>query len=200
MNIQQLYNDFATKYQQQTESIQYQDIINKRFQELGIWDEIKGKVIELGAGTGNVTKMIQQYTDVEQVCVDFSEKMLSILKEWIIQKNLTIQTICMDVKDISVLDEKFDMVISCGMIEYVDFRNLAKELRLILKPNGKLLLLISRRSLLNFFVVKLYWKGNIYSETEIREILETEHYKNIEICELSNKYFENWYYIVRCSL
>ena len=200
MNIQQLYNDFATKYQQQTESIQYQDIINKRFQELGIWDEIKGKVIELGAGTGNVTKMIQQYTDTEQVCVDFSEKMLSMLKEWIIQKNLTIQTICMDVKNISVLDEKFDMVISCGMIEYVDFRNLAKELRLILKPNGKLLLLISRRSLLNFFVVKLYWKGNIYSETEIREILETENYKNIEICELSNKYFENWYYIVRCSL
>ena len=88
MNIQQLYNDFTTKYQQQTESIQYQDIINRRFQELGIWDEIKGKVIELGAGTGNVTKMIQQYTDTEQVCVDFSEKMLSMLKEWIIQKNL----------------------------------------------------------------------------------------------------------------
>lgn len=203
MDIQKLYNNFFIKYNAQTQKINYKKIINKRFQELGLWDLIQSKnnILELGCGSGNLTELISRYTNKKMLCIDFSKNMLSILEEWIKENNKrNISTLMLDVNDISNINNEFDLIISSGMIEYVNFRTLLRDIRKLLNPEGQLIFLISRNTVLNWFVVKLYWKAKIYSEIEILQVLEEENYKNIEIYDLSDKYFENWYYIVKCSL
>ena len=97
--------------------------------------------------------------------IDFSKNMLSILEEWIKENNKrNISTLMLDVNDISNINNEFDLIISSGMIEYVDFRKLLRDIRKLLNPKGQLIFLISRNSVLNWFVVNLYWKAKTYTQ------------------------------------
>jgi cyclopropane fatty-acyl-phospholipid synthase-like methyltransferase len=206
MNIKNLYNNYGIQYIEQTKYLNYKIIINDRLTELNLWDLIKTKknILELGCGNGNLTKLIyNNMNDSKLTCIDFSETMLNLLKKWIYNSNIkNIKTILMDIINIKHILNKniFDLIISAGMIEYIDFENFLKNIKHLANINTDIIFFISKKNIINWLTISLYWKGKIYSKQEILNLLHKTKYKNIEIYDLSKNYLNDWYYIVKCNI
>ncbi len=102
---------------------------------------LKGKILEVGIGTG---KNIEYYNNNARVVgIDFSEKMLEEAREKLIKsgkKNITLKQ--MDVENINFKDNSFDYVItSCVFCSVPNPVNGLKEIRRVLKPTGKLIMI-----------------------------------------------------------
>ncbi len=107
--------------------------------------EVYGKVLEVGVGTG---KNIPYYApDVEVAAIDFSKKMLekARAKYQHIFPNVTF--VEMDVQQLGFFDDRFDCVVTSCVFCSVPLPILGlKEIRRVLKPGGKLIMLEHVRS------------------------------------------------------
>ena len=136
-------------------------------------------------------------------CIDFSETMLNLLKKWIYNSNIkNIKTILMDIIYIKHILNKniFDLIISAGMIEYIDFEKFLKNIKHLANINTDIIFFISKKNIINWLTISLYWKGKIYNKQEILNLLHKTKYRNIEIYDLSKNYLNDWYYIVKCNI
>ena len=102
---------------------------------------LKGKILEVGIGTG---KNIEYYNkEAEVVGIDFSEKMLQIAKEKLVKlrkKNITLKQ--MDVENLKFGDNSFDYVVTtCVFCSVPDPIKGLEEIRRVLKPTGKLIMI-----------------------------------------------------------
>mgnify|MGYP001073404017 CR=1 FL=1 len=69
----------------------------------------KGKILEIGAGTGRITiPLLRQGLDI--TALDIAPRMLKILKEKTKKENLSVKTICADMRKFKLRD-KFEAVI-----------------------------------------------------------------------------------------
>ncbi|MBV7275862.1 class I SAM-dependent methyltransferase [Clostridium sp. PL3] len=107
--------------------------------------DLKGKVLEVGVGTG---KNIPYYPDdVEITAIDFSEKMLEKAKEKAKILNKQVQLIQMDAQNMDFADNTFDMVFTtCVFCSVPDPVKGLKEIRRVCKPNGKIIMIEHVRS------------------------------------------------------
>lgn len=71
--------------------------------------KVNGKVLELTSGTGRVSLPLLN-SGIDLTCVDYSEKMLEILKEKVRQKKLECPIHKMDITELS-LNEKYNLII-----------------------------------------------------------------------------------------
>jgi len=112
---------------------------------LEVAKELKGKVLEVGVGTG---KNIPYYPDSASVtAIDFSFKMLfkAIVKAKKLNKN--VELIQMDVQNMSFDDNTFDTVFTtCVFCSVPDPIKGLKEIRRVCKPNGKIIMIEHVRS------------------------------------------------------
>lgn len=127
--------------------------------------ELKGKVLEVGVGTG---KNIPYYPDdIDITAIDFSSKMLekARLKAEKFKKNVDL--IQMDAQNMDFQDNAFDMVFTtCVFCSVPDPIKGLVEIRRVCKPNGKIIMIEHVRSenkiigtimdLLNPVIVNLY--------------------------------------------
>jgi len=102
---------------------------------------LKGKILEVGIGTG---KNIGYYNKkAEVVGIDFSEKMLQIAKEKLVKsgmRNITLKQ--MDVENLKFKDNSFDYVVTtCVFCSVPNPIKGLKEIRRVLKPNGRLIMI-----------------------------------------------------------
>lgn len=111
-----------------------------------LWSMVKGDVIlEAGVGTG---KNIEYYPDGRQMyAVDFAPNMIAIAREKAKKLNRNVDLRVMDIQSLEFPDNFFDAVVtSCVFCSVPDPVKGLKELKRVLKANGKIYMLEHVRS------------------------------------------------------
>lgn len=99
------------------------------------------KVLDAGAGTGQFTlAILRRFPDAKIVAFDLNENMIEELKITLKNKGLTksVKTFIANASNPipQVGSEKFDLVVTCGVLEYVYPEDTIKNLANHLKPTG----------------------------------------------------------------
>ena len=105
-----------------------------------VWNEAKGRVLEVGVGTG---KNMEYYTDeIDVTAIDFSEKMLekAAIRAQTLSKKVDLRL--MDVQGLQFPDEFFDTVITtCVFCSVPDPIKGLKEIKRVCKKDGRIIML-----------------------------------------------------------
>jgi ubiquinone/menaquinone biosynthesis C-methylase UbiE len=111
-----------------------------------------GKILEVGIGTGHNIRFYPPGRNI--IGIDISEGMLSKAKTKALNYPGNIHLLSMDVENLAFKDHSFDTIVtSCVFCSVPDPIAGLKEIRRVLKPNGKLLMyehVLSQRRLLKF--------------------------------------------------
>ncbi len=186
--IQARYDRIATFYDLFAKPMELMALKKWR---LDIMKELKGKVLEVGVGTG---KNIEFYPDnVEITGIDFSYKMLSIAKKTANELGKKVNLIQMDVENMHFPDNYFDMVFTtCVFCSVPNPIKGLQEIRRVCKAKGKIIMVEHVRSekkvlglimdILNPLTVTLYG-ANINRRTV--ENIYQSGYTNVEVSNLS---------------
>ena len=126
----------------------FYDLFSKRGEKrwfskwkIQFFSPLKDSILEVGIGTG---KSINFYSkDARVIGIDFSEKMLKKAEERLItsgKENITLKQ--MDVENLEFKDNTFDYVVTaCVFCSVPNPVKGLKEIRRVLKPEGKLIML-----------------------------------------------------------
>ena len=114
-----------------------------------VWQQAKGKVLEVGVGTG---KNIEYYPEsITVIAIDFSEKMLEKAKAKAEQFHKIVDLRLMDAQKLEFPDETFDTVITtCVFCSDPDPVKGLKEIQRVLKKDGQIIMLEHVRSKMPF--------------------------------------------------
>ncbi len=127
------WDNFAVKFDFLTRYSEWRWDAPKR----GIFSKATGKVIMIGAGTGNDFKFFP--SDVKITAIDFSQKMLDIAKNKTQQSPSPVELKLEDVQSLSCKDETFNSAItSCVFCSVPDPVKGLKEVFRVLKSGGTL--------------------------------------------------------------
>lgn len=112
---------------------------------INIAKELKGKILEVGVGTG---KNIEYYPEKADItAIDFSGKMLEKARNRAVKFNKKVDLLLMDAQNMEFPDNTFDMVFTtCVFCSVTDPVKGLKEIRRICKPDGKIIMLEHVRS------------------------------------------------------
>ncbi len=104
-------------------------------------DNKRIKVLDAGAGTGQFTlAILRRFPNAKIVAFDLNENMIEELKITLKNKGLTrsvrtfIANASYPIADVG--DEKFDLIVTCGVLEYVYPEDTIRNLTNYLKPTG----------------------------------------------------------------
>lgn len=76
----------------------------------------------------------------------------------------------------------YDLIVSAAMLEYVPRERIADALRGLrqrLKPDGHMVLFMTRRNLLTRPLIGLWWASNLYSKRELRDAFQAAEFSAI---------------------
>jgi ubiquinone/menaquinone biosynthesis C-methylase UbiE len=144
-----------------------------KIEELKLKNKKEIKLLEAGVGTG---KNIKYYPDgIEIYAIDFSPKMIKEAGKKAKKFNKDVKLMEMDIQDLDFEDNYFDLIVtSCVFCSVPDPVKGLKELKRVLKKDGRILMLEHMRSqneLVGKFMdwfnwVSLYtWGANINRKT-----------------------------------
>ncbi|MCR8850332.1 class I SAM-dependent methyltransferase [Rossellomorea sp. SC111] len=141
--------------------------------------DLKGKrVMDLGCGTGGLSKYCIEMGASAVVGVDISEKMIS--RALVENNDENIKYVCSPIEDLSYPIEPFDLIVSSLAIHYIeDYESLIRKLHTLLNPNGILIYSIehpvvtARKDMRNWWKnengERLHWALDHYREEGKRE-------------------------------
>ena len=99
-------------------------------------------VLDVACGTGDLSIELQQNAEAKIVGTDFCRPMLAVAQDKNPKNNLKIPYLEADGMNLAFADETFDAAtIAFGLRNFSNWENGLRELRRILKPNGKLVIL-----------------------------------------------------------
>jgi len=114
------------------------------------------KILEIGCGNGEFSRRFLN-NGADMHCVDISPKLIKALKEKYAGTNLRFEIA--DIENLSYPDEYFDAIIGNGVLHHLDLEICLKEIRRVLKKNGKI-----------FFCEPNMLNPEVFLETNIRWI------------------------------
>ena len=107
--------------------------------------QTKGKIIELGIGTGRNLPYYPRGCDI--IGEDLTEKMLEIARSLALNLGLSVTLLTMDVEDLAFKDNTFDTVLcTLSLCTVPNPIHALYEMKRVCKPEGKILLLEHVRS------------------------------------------------------
>ena len=122
--------------------------IDKRWRRLvrqklqTILDEPSGIVLDVACGTGDLSIELQSHAKAKLIGTDFCRPMLAVAAEKNDANSLSIPYIEGDAMNLGFADDSFDAVtIAFGLRNLSNFRDGLAELRRVLKPDGRLVVL-----------------------------------------------------------
>jgi ubiquinone/menaquinone biosynthesis C-methylase UbiE len=148
--VRQQYNQLAAVYDQR-----WKRYVTDTLKFLKVWVHLSSteRVLDIACGTGEFERIVLAEQSTQQIVgVDISEQMLAIAK----QKLCSFPTVSFQIANASALsfaDHSFDIVVSANAFHYFDDPMLSlKEMRRVLKPNGRVIILDWCR---DFFVCRI---------------------------------------------
>jgi len=128
--------------------------------DLGITDD--SLVLDAGSGTGVITLAFQSagLKPKHMVAVDLSRKSLEVARSQFRKDNRCddrrISVSQSNILELPFGDETFDLVLTCGVLEYVPLGDGIKELSRVIKKGGKLILIPVKPSFVGSVLEILY--------------------------------------------
>ena len=110
-----------------------------------LWHGITGDVLEVGVGTG---ANIPYYPREARVCaIDFSPRMLDRARRRARELGADVRLMLMDAQELAFADDSFDVVVAtCVFCSVPDAVRGRREIRRVLRPTGRLVMLEHMRS------------------------------------------------------
>ena len=160
------------------------------------------KVLDAGAGTGLVTRVLYSLAREKGLsrivfhAFDLTQAMLDVFQRWIDAEGAesAISTRVQDVLHLETLPpawSDYDLIVTSTMLEYVLPASLDKALAGLiglLKPGGKMIWLLSGRTLPMRFFVGWLWRANLYTKSELEAVLAKAGAVNVEYLSLPRPY------------
>lgn len=151
----------------------YRDSVAKFLKSLEFEIGPDSMVLDAGSGTGIVTLAFHQagFRPAKTVAFDLSGNSLQIASEqfgkekYADSKNIV--PVQGNILRMPFADESFDLVLSCGVLEYVPLDDGLKEFARVLKPEGQLVLLPVKPSLVGS-VLELLYNFKIHPPENVR--------------------------------
>lgn len=175
----------------------------KRFFKPSDYLHANTKILDAGCGTGIVTRVLyaiakeKGYDNIIFHAFDLTQAPLNTFQDWIHKngaKHITLkQADVLDIKSDSDWKD-YDLIVTAGMLEYLPpekMRQALNNFKQHLKANGRLLIFITRRSLITKLLVELWWKANIYHEKEIKKIFRDIGFREVKFMSMATKYFDS---------
>lgn len=142
-------------------------------------DLVNKKILELGCGTGRMTKRLARYTD-DLTAIDISDAMLKEI-------DMGIETRCIDMDEMDFESDTFDIVTATGSLECVeDLAQVFNEVYRVLKRGGKFLFSLHNKALhisfytwVKSFNRKTYFKTDHFSWRCIKKLLKASGFTPI---------------------
>ena len=96
--------------------------------------------LEIGCGNGHGTKLIKKYFAPRNIVgIDLDERMIRLAKKR--NNDRSISFLVMDASKLNFPDKYFDAIFDFGMMHHIqDWKDCLKELRRVLKDDGKIIL------------------------------------------------------------
>ncbi len=140
----------------------YRSSVAKYLESLDLNLDENSLVLDAGSGTGIVTLGFQSagFRPKKTVALDLSFNSLEVSRnEFQKDENTDAGNICAvqgNVIEMPFADETFDLVLTCGVLEYVPLKDGLKELARVLKTGAKLVLIPVKPSLVGAVLEILY--------------------------------------------
>lgn len=156
------------------------------------------KILDAGCGTGVITRVLYQlawekgYQGVQFHAFDLTASMLDVFQEWITEHEAT--NIELQQADVLALEglpsnwNEYDIIVVSAMLEYLPTERVQEALRnlmQLLKSEGILLLIVTRRNLITRWLAEKWWQTKVYEESEIRSVLRGLGFNEIISRDLS---------------
>lgn len=139
-------------------------------------------VLDGGSGTGIVTLGFHEacFRPRQTIAFDLSGKSLKIAQEQFRKEkkadHARISAVQGNILDLPFNDNTFDLVLTCGVLEYVSLDLGLREMSRVLKPGGKLVFIPVKPSLVGS-VLEFLYKFKIHPVENVRKI--SQQYFNI---------------------
>jgi ubiquinone/menaquinone biosynthesis C-methylase UbiE len=134
-------------------------------------------VLDAGSGTGIVTLGFQDagFLPRKTIALDLSLNSLKIAREQFEKEKTidssSIESIQGNVLELPFADETFELILTCGVLEYVSLEEGLKELSRVLKTGGKLVFIPVKPSFVGS-VLELLYNFKIHPLEDVRRISE----------------------------
>ncbi|MEO7673005.1 MAG: class I SAM-dependent methyltransferase [Pyrinomonadaceae bacterium] len=151
----------------------YRASVAKYLRSLDLKIDGESYVLDGGSGTGIVTLGFQDagFRPRQTVAFDLSINSLKIAKEQFGKENQSdsknISPVQGNILELPFADNTFDLVLTCGVLEYVSLDDGLSEMARVLKPAGKLVLIPVKPSLVGT-VLELLYKFKIHPVEDVR--------------------------------
>jgi ubiquinone/menaquinone biosynthesis C-methylase UbiE len=196
--IKQRYNRIATVYDNLEvimEKLKFEKWREELWNDIGeILPDKNGRMLEVGVGTG---KNIKYYPEnIHEICaIDFSEKMLIEANKKVSKHKKDVRLIQMDAENLEFESNYFDVIVtSCVFCSVPDPQQGLKELKRVLKPDGRILMLEHMRSNNNSIgkiMDTFNWVSlNIWGANINRRTIENINKAELEIVEEKDLWFD----------
>ncbi len=151
------------------------------------------RVLEVGPGTGYVTKIIlDRLPEAELTCVDLSGKMLAKLRKNVKESNAAGTPSMMQgdiTQRLEIGDNTFDLVVIQGVIEHLaQVSDGIREINRLLKPGGKVIIGDIKD---NFWGRLFSWVFRVhhFKEGEMYSVMKKTGFREIRFMDYHTRYF-----------
>lgn len=156
-------------------------------------------VLDAGCGTGLLTRALFAQAEAAKIsgvtfhAFDLTPQMIGKLEAWV-TPGTGVETAIFNVLDLEARPpgwDVYDHIVTAAMMEYLPRASLATALEglgKLLKPDGSLLLFITRRNRLTDLIVGKLWRSNLYSREELSDVIFDAGFENVAYRDFPGKY------------
>jgi cyclopropane fatty-acyl-phospholipid synthase-like methyltransferase len=157
------------------------------------------RVLDAGCGTGLVTRALFAQAEAANIsgvtfhAFDLTPQMIGRLEAWV-SPGTGVETALFNVLDLEARPpgwDVYDHIVTAAMMEYLPRASLATALEglgKLLKPDGSVLLFITRRNRVTELIVGKLWRSNLYSREELSAVISDAGFENVAFREFPGKY------------
>lgn len=169
------------------------------------------RVLDAGCGTGVVTLALRDALLRRDLlprsmhAFDLTPAMLARFRERLAQRGIAgVELAQADVLELESLPgawRDYDLIVSASMLEYVPRERIAEAvrgLRARLRPGGDFLLFVTRRNWLTRPLIGRWWRSNLYTAGELREVFARAGFARFELLSFPPEalYLALWGHVV----
>jgi ubiquinone/menaquinone biosynthesis C-methylase UbiE len=144
------------------------------------------RVLDCGSGTAALTHALHRVVNarLDYHLLDLSPRMLETAAESLRRAGVSARVHRADVRDIPCADGSFDLVMAAHVIEHLpDPRSCLREMRRVLKPGGRLLVVVTRRGILGS-LLQIRWPIHKTGGPELRRWLRESGFSRMRVIRL----------------